>query len=118
MVRTIGSNLVILISASSMHHHRFRRLRFLPFANVLFQLGAELGDDVLHRPAGAVGKAANGCSRHDADGAADLFENVQVLQTSLAASNSIDHLFHPAGSFPAGSALAARFVREESAAVI
>src|SRR5262249_14515746 len=42
----------------------------LPTPDVLLEFGAELLDGVLHRPAGAVGQAADRRARHDADGVA------------------------------------------------
>ena len=49
---------------------------------------------------------------------ADLFQDFQILQSSLSAPNALHDLQHPAGSLAAGRALAARFVSEEATDVV
>src|SRR5438309_8784631 len=98
--------------------HEGRRLAAAATADVLFKLAPELLDGVLHRPAGPVRQAADRRARHDADVAADLFEDLQVLQPTLPSAETLHDLQHPASPFAAGRTLATRLVREEPAAVV
>src|SRR5262249_2832023 len=93
-------------------------LTLAPTADVLFQPAPNLLDRVLHRPAGAVGQTANRRARHDADVLRHLVQDLQVLDSTLAAPHPVGDLLHPACAFTTGRTLPARLVREEPADVI
>src|SRR5262249_19403799 len=99
-------------------HQLLRFGAFLTVADILLELGAELTDRLLDRPAGAVGQPADRRTGHDADGVADLLQYLQVLRAPLSAAQAVGHLQHPAGAFPARRTLAARFMSEEPADVV
>src|SRR5438445_8303512 len=75
-----------------------------------FELAAELADRRLHRPARAVGEAANGRSWHDADSIRHFHENIEIFLTALTATHPVGDLEHPAGAFTTGCALTATLV--------
>src|SRR5262245_61075170 len=86
------------------------RLFLLPALDVRLELGAELLDRILDRPAGAVGQAADGRAGDDADAVADVGEDVEVLAAALAGSQALDDLQHPAGALATRRTLPARLV--------
>src|SRR5207253_2821044 len=90
----------------------------LPAAEVLLELRPELAHGVLHWPTGAVGQAADRRARHDADGIANLLQDLQVLQPALATAEALHDLVHPAGALAARRTLAARLVGEEPGDVV
>src|SRR5262245_47662896 len=92
--------------------------RLLATLDVGLELGAELPDGELDRPAGAVRQAADGRPRHDANPVADLLEDGQVVVPALPAADAVDDLVHPARALAAGRALPAGLVIEEAADVV
>src|SRR5262249_32419740 len=86
--------------------------------DALFQFRPELADDVLHRPAGAVGQAADRRAGHDADAVADLLQDLQVLQPPLPLADAVGDLQHPPGPLAARRTLAARLVGEKATDIV
>src|SRR5438067_13065436 len=92
-------------------------LPLLPALDVRLELGAELADRGLHRPAGAVRQAANRRPGNDPHAVADFDENIEVLDPPAAAAHAVENAKHPRGPLAARRALPARFVREKPAGV-
>src|SRR5438105_1380136 len=86
--------------------------------DVRLELGAELLDRVLDRPAGTVRQAADGGPRNDADAMADVRQDVEVLAPPLAVAHALQDLQHPARPLAAGRTLSARLMREEASDVV
>src|SRR5437773_1389793 len=61
-------------------------------ANVLLKFALELANQRLHRPARAVGEAADRRTGHDTHAVADFFENLEVYQTPPAVTHTIGDL--------------------------
>src|SRR5437660_1350101 len=102
----------------SMCTHQHGRLALFAAADVVLELLAELGDSILHWPAGSVRQSTDRRTRHDADRLADLVQDLEVFHPALAAADTVGDLQHPAGPLAARSTLATRLVREESASVV
>src|ERR1700730_4811514 len=101
-----------------MRPNELQGMTLLSAANVFLQFPAELADDVLDRPAGAVGEAANRGAGHDAHLVADLVQDLQVFQSALAAPHPVGDLEHPAGALPARRTLPSRLMGEEATDVV
>jgi len=96
-------------------HHPSLRIRPL---DVVLELPAEFLDRVLDRPGGAVGEPADRRAGHHAHRVADLGEQVEIPQASLAGLDPFEHPQRPARALAARRALTARLVGEEAAGVV
>src|SRR5689334_12006208 len=84
----------------------------------LFELTTKLFHGVFHWPAGAIRQSANCCAWHDADAITDFSEQIQILDSALAAADPFGNLEHPAGALPARRALATRLMGIKAGRVV
>src|SRR5438067_11809547 len=69
-----------------------RHVALAALANVLFQLGPILTDDILDDPAGSIGQTTNGGPRHGPDRFTDFREDIEILPPALAAAHPLGDL--------------------------
>src|SRR5690606_5576820 len=92
----------------------FRVFYLLGVLDMVFEVLPEMTNCTGHRPCSCVAERADGLAF---DLLGNVVQQVDVVRPSFAMFDAVQYFFHPAGTFPAGATLTARFMVIKSSKV-